>query len=343
MSIVLTNEQLDALNLFYVNLAHTAGLTPWAFPPGLGGRIGALLAGTSNLVSLDQSAIDELTPIAGDIVWNTDEEEIQFYNGSVWGSLGGGAPSGPAGGILSGTYPNPSFSTTAPLNNVGSFVAATYYQGSQASNTQKISIDNRDFVFVSALGAPSSSIQVKIGASLAADIDTMTNAINGVADINVVQPSPAFTSSVRAVSYPLAQEIYLFAAASRGGVPALVAAPAIPLGTNIPSGQWDVNNLNRYGSGAPSTPKMHRGQFVITSDMLAFGVAIVFVPFSPSMVFVTVKNSSNVFVVRSDTWDIEPNSITAPVGAPAMFAYFLAGGGEPATQAGDTVCYMILE
>ena len=40
-----------------------------------------------NLKSYDTTARDALTSAAGDIIYNTTDSKVQFYNGSAWGDL----------------------------------------------------------------------------------------------------------------------------------------------------------------------------------------------------------------------------------------------------------------
>ena len=69
-------------------------------------------------------------PVAGLVYFDTTTEVLYWYDGAVWvpaKDAGGGSPTGAAGGVLAGTYPNPSFAVDpyARANHTGTQLAAT--------------------------------------------------------------------------------------------------------------------------------------------------------------------------------------------------------------------------
>lgn len=58
------------------------------------------------------------TPAKGEMYFDTVGNVLYWYNGTAWVSATGGAPSGAAGGDLSGTYPNPTV-----VKSAGNFAA----------------------------------------------------------------------------------------------------------------------------------------------------------------------------------------------------------------------------
>lgn len=87
-TVILNSSQLEALNNFYKNLKNLAGINQSFIPDDYGENIGRLLAGTMNFAVVTTAERNALIPEEGAVVWNSDDVELQVYNGSSWNTVG---------------------------------------------------------------------------------------------------------------------------------------------------------------------------------------------------------------------------------------------------------------
>ena len=122
------------------------------------------------------------SPALGLMVFNTTANLFYYFDGSVWSAVGGG----PAGGDLTGTYPNPTVANGAITNAKVSNTAAIAYSKLNLTGSISPSVD------LAATGTPSSSTYLRGDNTWA----TVSGGSGTVTSVSAGNLSPLFTSAV---------------------------------------------------------------------------------------------------------------------------------------------------
>lgn len=106
----------------------------------------------------------------------------------TWGTVGGGAPTGAAGGVLSGTYPNPGLATSIAIP--GSPTTTTQSQGD--NSTKVATTGYTDLAVANGIAGVNPAVAV-VAASTASLTGTYSNGVAGVGATFTVTATGAFT------------------------------------------------------------------------------------------------------------------------------------------------------
>lgn len=200
------------------------------------------------------------------------------------------------------------------------------------ANNDTLTIGGKTFTFKTTLIAATTTTQVKRGASAAATLATLLNAINGVTDSNVVLDTTPFTASVVADAVS-ATVLRLRLASQQGGTAIAGVASSTALAASITAGAtaWSVANLS--ASGKASVGGASVSQTAVTAAMLTNLSFQLELPFTPTVAMCFVTSSAGVQRASTDAITISGNAVN--IG--------LAGGASPAIQVGDLLTVLAYE
>lgn len=229
---------------------------------------------------------------------------IYAWDGLAWlptGGGGGGSPTGPAGGSLAGTYPNPTIAANVvgPTQLQSTGVAPGSYGSASLVPTVTVDTDGRiTSVTTSAVaGGPPSGTA---GGSLAGTYPNPTIAAS------VVGPTQLQSTGVVAGPYGSATQVPAITVDATGRV---TAAANVALGSTTPSGPAGGDLTGTYPSPTLNTSGVLAGVYG--------GVS--------SIPVITVDGKgrlTNVAVATPASGSILPPSATDPAPAPAGTTYF---------------------
>lgn len=208
-------------------------------------------------------------------------------------------------------------------------------------------IGGHTFKWVAALGAAVAQTQVKIGASAAASLAVLVNAINGVADaVNILEGTTSFVAAATAAGWAVVADNSAGTVvrvrevlASYHGLAnyAVAKAPtsiAVSETLTDASDVWSHANLNLTGQGPGK--KFVKHAVTVTAAMLTFGSLTIDLPFTPSAASLEweVRTAGGLNLDGpTDTVTVSGNTIVIDMDA----------GGSPDFEAGMIVTFFISE
>jgi hypothetical protein len=228
------------------------------------------------------------------------------------------------------------------LQDVGAYAANLMTFSDIAYNNEEVVIAGHTFRYVNALAAANTFTQILVGADIGTAALRLEHAINGVADVGVVQATVPFTGNFTAYYNSVTGvDVWLFAAASHNGpiVPRATTTAAVSTTVGSGIGGWMMANMSSAPGVTPGIRPVHRGQVTITAAMLALGSMQVLVPFVPvNAIFSFISFGAR--VTRLPTVSFMDPSLPA---YPSIWSMYieLPGGASPQLQVNDIMVYEV--
>lgn len=206
----------------------------------------------------------------------------------------------------------------ADLSSQGTIPSSRVAFSVQPTANDTLTIGGTAFKFVASLGAVAAQVQVLRGASAAAALQNVIDAINGnlsKAGATWLEATTPFAKPVLADA-STATQLRLRLATLRGGAVVAGVSASVALAASITGGAsaWTNDNLNTIGKNSQDVQEAW-GTFAITAAMVAALATGIFIelPFTPTCYGFDVLTSTGVkkasAAIPTDTFTVSGNAL----------------------------------